>query len=179
MLNRVVWVVVASLAVPAVLAAGGNGNFTFGAGQLCYENQTVPPAVRCVGGEETGTFPPCTDGTVRIFGRAEQQIWFTDQVSPSTVGDLVGGLITFVVNCNFNAQYRGPCWGTFTWDVDGQGNGWEGQWTAPLMDLMTYESEISMVGFGVGGPFDGSHLKLDGYSNPGDWCITFTVRIKD
>lgn len=91
------------------------------------------------------------------------------------VASLLNGPLNFVVNCNFNADYRGPCWGTFRWEA--AGGRWEGHWTAPVMDLMTYESRLSMVGFGEGGALDGKQLKVDGFSNPGDWYITITARI--
>ena len=178
MLHKVACAVLTFAALPGLLWAA-NPKFTFGGGLLGFAETIVPPEVRCVGGEPTGVFPQCTEGTRRIFGRSEQQIWYVDSVTPPGAAALLDGPITFVVNCNFNADYRGPCWGTFTWDVPGTGGTWEGQWTAPVMDLITYESEISMVGFGVGGELDGMQLKLDGSSNPGDWYIAFTVRLKN
>ena len=179
MRNTIIWALVAFIAVPGIAVAGKNPKFSFGDGLLGFAATVGAGDVRCVGGEPTGGVPQCSEGTIRIFGRDEEQIWYTESVSPAPVAEMLEGPITFVVNCNFNAEYRGPCWGTFTWEVPGAGGTWEGQWTAPIMDLMTYESEISMVGFGVGGSLDGMQLKLDGYSNPGDWYITFTVRIKE
>jgi hypothetical protein len=89
----------------------------------------------------------------------------------------LNGPITFVVNCSFDPNLRGSCWGTLEWSVPGAGV-WEGVWAAPLMDLMTYESELNMVGLGIGGAIEGKILKLDGESAPGDWYITSTVRIR-
>jgi len=34
------------------------------------------------------------------------------------------------------------------------------------------------IGHGVGGPIDGMQLKVDGYSAPGDYFITFKARVK-
>ncbi len=167
---------VALVAAPALLVAGENPRFTFGDGQIGFVATVTPGEVRCIGGEPTGGMPQCTEGTQRIFGRSEQQTWWPVSLSPS-VAEALTGPITFTVNCNFNAQYRGPCWGTFVWEPE-VGGTWEGQWTSPVMDLLTYESEISMVGFGQGGEIDGKQLKVDGYSNPGDWYITVNVRIK-
>jgi hypothetical protein len=45
------------------------------------------------------------------------------------------------------------------------------------MDLVTFESRVMMVGFGVGGTIDGQQLKIDASSNPGDWYIAFKARI--
>ncbi len=179
MRNKIILAFFAILTITGIAAFAGNPKFSFGDGLLGYAETTEVGDVRCVGGEPTGGFPQCSEGTIRIFGRGEEQIWFTANVSPEPVAAMLDGPITFVVNCNFNAEYRGPCWGTFTWEVPGTGGTWEGQWTAPVMDLMTYESEISMVGFGSGGSIDGKQLKLDGYSNPYDWYITFNVRIKE
>ena len=181
MRKTITWAFVAFIVIPCAAVSGKNPKFSFGGGLLGYAETTGAGEVRCVGGEPTVGVLPCSEGTIRIFGRGEEQIWYTvyDSVFPDPVAAMLDGPITFVVNCNFNAEYRGPCWGTFTWEVPGAGGTWEGQWTAPVMDLMTYESEISMVGFGDGGSLDGMQLKLDGYSNPKDWYITFTVRIKE
>ena len=92
--------------------------------------------------------------------------------------ELLYGQITFIVNCNFGPAYKGPCWGTFQWDTPDPNAIWVGTWTSPLMDLASYESVISMVGHGVGGAIDGKQLKVDGFSDPGDWYITFKARIK-
>jgi hypothetical protein len=179
MLNKIGMTILALVVAPGLLSAGENQKLMFGNGLLGFYEEVVPPQVRCVGGEPTGmAFPQCTEGTIRIFGRAEQQIWLAVSVSPSAVAGLLDGPLTFEVNCNFNAQYRGPCWGSFSWDVPGKGV-WEGQWTAPVMDLLTYESELNMIGFGVGGELEGKQLKIDGHSNPGDWYISFAARIKD
>ena len=58
--------------------------------------------------------------------------------------------------------------GTFEWQVPAAGGAWKGSWTSPVMDLLTYQSVIAMVGHGTGG-LDGKQLKVDGFSNPGDW----------
>lgn len=182
MLKKMALAVLVIVACPVALGAGHNPKFIVGDGLLGYVEQVMPPQVlRCLGGEPTGLsspYLPCTEGTHRIIGRDELQIWgpAPDSLSES-VAELLNGPLEFTVNCNFNAQYRGPCWGTFSWDVPGVGT-WEGQWVTPVMDLMTYESELSLVGFGVGGEIDGKQLKVDGYSNPGDWYMTFTARIK-
>ena len=162
-----------------LLMAGENPKFVTGEVLLGYAGTEVSPQVRCMGGEPTGLdFPdlPCTEGTQRISGRSEVQTWWPVVDPEEKVAPFITGPITFAVNCNFDANYRGPCWGTFKWEVENVGM-WEGTWTAPVMDLVTYESEISMVGHGTG-EFDGKQIKLDGGSAPYDWYITATVRIK-
>jgi len=174
-------VVLVLVAFPVALGADHNPKFIVGSGLLAYGEEVSPPeVVRCLGGEPTGlTFPyglPCSEGTHRIIARNEVQIWFPLSVSDDAA-ELLNGEITLTVNCNFNAQYRGPCWGTFTWEVPEVGT-WEGHWTTPVQDLGTYESVMNMVGFGEGGEIDGKQIKLDGYSDPGDYYVTFTARIK-
>ena len=167
-------VLVAFLSCPVMIGANDNSNSVVD-GLLGYIAPVTPPQVlRCIGGEPIGE-EQCSPETHRIISRDEVQTWGPVALAGEGA-DLLDGLITFTVNCNFNAEYRGPCWGTFAWDA--AGGTWEGQWVTPVMDLVTYESKISMVGIGEGGDIEGKHLKLDGYSNPGDWYITFTARVK-
>ena len=124
------------------------------------------------------TPPQVTQHDGQTMTRGAVQTW---ELGPGTDPDLVSwldGEITFVVNCNFNAESRGPCWGTFEWSVPDIGGVWIGSVTSPLMDLTTYESRFSMVGRGVGGAIDGKQLRFDGGSAPGDWYITGVVRIQ-
>jgi hypothetical protein len=107
-----------------------------------------------------------------MHGRNEVQTWVVVPPAP----DELNGPITFVVNCNFNASVRGPCWGTFEWTL-ASGAKWQGSWTSPVMDLLTYESRMSMVGVGEGGAIDGRHLRFDGGSAPGEEYISGTIRI--
>jgi hypothetical protein len=176
MLRKLAFVILALVAVSCLLVAGQNPKFTFGTIQIGYYAPSVDPQIRCEGTKVTITSLPCPPGTKHILGRDEEQIWVPDSTN-YPVPDVLNGPITFVINCNFNPDLRGPCWGTFVWNVPGIG-AWEGTWTAPVMDLMTYESEFSMVGHGVGGDIDGKQLKFDGGSAPWDWYITGTVRIK-
>jgi len=173
--------VITLLALVMVAAPAGDGpRAVNGQVLLGYSQTLAAPDVRCVGGEPADqTQPPyllCSAGTTRIIGRSEVQVWMP--ASPSEqVAKFVNGPITFVVNCDMNAAYRGPCWGTFEWNVPDVGT-WTGFWTAPIMDLVTYESRISMVGAGSGGPIDGMQIEVVGASAPGDWYVASTVRIK-
>jgi hypothetical protein len=175
MRSRLAFVIVA-LAVPGSLWAQGNKKAITGTGLLGYVTTTMAPEIHCAGGQSAGPeFPYCSPDTKRILGRDEEQTWGPlDFTSPAA--ELLDGPITFEVNCNFSPVFRGPCWGKFTWEAGG--GVWEGQWVSPVMDLMTYESEISMVGFGIGGAIDGKQLKVDGGSAPYEWYITVDVRIK-
>jgi len=155
-----------------------NDKFLTGDVWLGWVETLRPPDIMCAGGAPTGdVYPPyCTPETKRIVGRNELQVWMAYYPDPS-VAAFVGGEIQFVVNCTMNSAYRGPCWGTFRWELPG-GARWEGSWTSPVMDLVTFESRMAMVGFGTGGAIDGKHLMFDGGSNPGDWFITGKVRIR-
>ncbi len=168
--------VLAAVALVAALPAGGQNPALNGEAQLGWVATVVPPEITCAGGLPTGLpFPQCSEGTRHILGRNEVQTWWPFVLAPQ-LEPLLTGAITFVVNCNFDAQYRGPCWGTFTWDVPGVGQ-WAGSWTAPVMDLLTYESRISMVGHGAGGEIAGRQMKFDGGSAPYEWFVSGNVRI--
>lgn len=45
------------------------------------------------------------------------------------------------------------------------------------MDLLTYESRMSMVGHGSGGETAGTQMKFDGGSAPYEWFVSGNVRI--
>jgi hypothetical protein len=134
-----------------------------GTALLAYVGVVTPPEVRFT--------------ATRIATRSEVQTWGLGLGTDSSLVPWLDGEITFVVNCNFNAAYRGPCWGTFEWDVPGADGVWIGTWTSPVMDLVTYESTFSMVGQGLGGTIDGKQLKFDGGSGAGEMYITGSVRI--
>lgn len=163
MWKKSAWTVALLLAAGSSMpAAGTPQQFIAGQGFIGWAGTTVPPQVMNAGRQ--------------VITRSEQQTWGPAGFS-EPLASLLNGPITFTVNCNFDANLRGPCFGSFTWEVLGGGT-WEGRWTAPVMDLYTYESRISMVGVGNGGAINGRHLKVDGFSNPGDWYITVDVRIQ-
>ena len=164
-----------ALASAAVVAAAGEERHPVaGKVLLGFAQEVSLPDVKCV--PSGGTSMPCPPGTTNVLDRLEVQTWAP--VSPSrSVARFLKGSITFVVNCDLNAAYRGACWGTFEWKID-EGGTWAGFWNAPIMDLVTYESRLSMEGVGTGGEIDGRRLELKGASAPGDWYIASTVRIK-
>lgn len=172
---RKVLFVVLGLMLTASLWAGGRHEVTVGGGQIGWLGTTVQPQIQCPGGEPSGDSTYCSPETRHILTRDAVQTWVPVSLS-ETVADLLDGTITFTVNCNFDPNLRGPCWGTFTWDVPDICS-WEGHWVSPVMDLMTYESEIRMEGFGDCGDLGALHLKVEGFSNPYDWYITFRARI--
>ena len=176
MLKKVALVVALAIVSVGPAAADQHPKFIVGDAQIGYMQTVQPPEIRCVGGQPTGLpFPMCSEGTKRIIGKKEVQIWGPGVMSDS-VRAMLDGPITFVVNCTLDANYRGPCWGTFEWDVPNVGK-WAGFWVAPVMDLITYESQMSMVGFGVSGQLHGKQMKFDGGSAPWDWYISGSVRI--
>jgi hypothetical protein len=179
MLQKVVLVVVALALAAIVPVAAQNPRFDNLEIRLMWTTTVTPPDLRCEGGEPTGLpFPQCSEGTKHIVGRNEVQTWWPMPVPfEGSVPDELNGPIIFVVNCNFSADYRGPCRGTFRWELS-EDVYWEGTWTAPVMDLVTYEARMSMVGHGVGGEIDGMQIKFDGASEPPDnWFIIGSVRI--
>jgi hypothetical protein len=177
MLKKVALVVVALALVAVVPVTGQNPKFVSGDIMIGWVETTVPPDTKCLGGEPVTPAPPyylpCSEDTTHVVGRDEVQIWYP---APGSAPARLDGPITFVVNCNMSADYRGPCFGTFVWDVPGIGR-WEGSWTAPVMDLLTYESRMAMVGHGVSGEVEGLQLVFDGGSAPYDWYISGSFRI--
>jgi hypothetical protein len=180
MIHKVALVIVAVVLASTVATAGQAPRVIIGRAQLGWVGTTSGPEVKCVGGQpaDPTQYPylPCSAGTTRAISRSEVQAWTAASASRS-VAKLLAGPLTFVVNCDMNAQYRGPCWGTFEWEIPGIGT-WAGFWTAPVMDLMTYESKMSMVGVGTGGEIDGKHLMLGGGSASGEYYVAMSVVVR-
>jgi hypothetical protein len=175
MQSKFAFVLVALVLAATASAAGHDDRMVLGDVQLGWLQTLRPPVVTCVGGEPTGNpYDRCTAGTTRILGKDELQLW---SASSETIKGQANGSITFVVNCSLSPSYRGPCWGTFKWEVPHYGV-WEGYWTSPVMDLMTFESRMSLVGVGTSGKIEGKHLTFDGGSAAGEWYITGTVVIR-
>ena len=174
MLRRLALLAVILALVAPVAASDHDSRLVGGKLLLGYVAEVNPPDTTCVGG--VPAYGYCSEGTTQVISRFEVQTWMP--ASPSkAVARLLNGPITFVVNCDMNGAYRGPCWGTFEWNVPGVGT-WTGFWTMPVMDLITYESRLSMEGIGSGGEINGKHLELNGASAPGDWYVASTVRIQ-
>ncbi len=144
--------VLAALALVLALPAAAQNPALNGEAQLGWVATVVPPEITCAGGVPTGLpFPQCSEGTRHILGRGEVQSWWPF-VLGAEVAPLLTGPITFVGR-------------------------WEGSWTAPVMDLLTYESRLSMVGHGAGGEIAGKQMKFDGGSAPYEWFVSGNVRI--
>ncbi len=182
MFKKVTFAIMALALVTAVPAAAQDRaapNFASIAGeaQIGWLETLQPPDTTCIGGEPTGLpFPPCSPGTRRVIGRKEVQLWGPGTLSDS-VKKYLDGTINFVVNCNMSGEYRGPCWGSFEWEVPGMGT-WDGYWVSPVMDLITYESKMIMAGYGVSGELKGKTMRFEGGSAPYDWYISGAVRIR-
>ena len=146
-------------------AAAQEEKFTLEQFQIGYLATLVPPDVKTNGGGEIA----------HVVVRNEVQVWgpAPEPVAPPDA-ERIDPLLPSTATST--RAYRGPCWGTFEWTIVGVGS-WVGTWTAPVMDLVTYESKVSMVGHGVGGEIDGKQLKFDAASAPCDWYVTGTIRI--
>jgi hypothetical protein len=135
---------------PRMLNASGN----------MYIGLVDPGHVTCIGGEATGSFPPCSPGTQRVVWR--------DFIGTLMLQDLTGEAAPYLVstmftpsNCNLDANYRGPCWGTFHGSDAAIGT-WEGSWTG-MLDFATFGASLSMVGTGSGGMVEGLHLRIEAF----------------
>ncbi len=137
----------------------------------CYEvfqEAVAPPEFRCVGGEPTGTFPPCSPDTQQILvrGNANRFVYAGLDGDAAAMFD---GSNTVVGNCILDGAYRGRCWGSFRWEIEGTG-AWEGTWSGTF-DQIANRGFYSAVGHGVEGELQGLHFSgtgaYPGGPNPG------------
>jgi hypothetical protein len=133
----------------------------------------------CIGGQPTGTFPPCSPDTKRIIWRH-----FIGTITPASATGPAAVYFTgaFVGpgNCILNAQLRGHCWGTFEGPAAGGGK-WEGIWYGTI-DFLAFGGDLAFVGHGRGSPeMEGLLLKMEsaspGTGNPYD-PMPFTARVQ-
>lgn len=116
--------------------------------------------VTCVGGRLTGLpSPPCTPETKYALVRGAVR-YFNYQELAGPAAAFFNGTPRYVFNCNLNANYSGPCWGTFEWPIDGKGGKWEGTFTATI-DLLKAFVIGSASGYGVGGDLEGLQMRYD------------------
>ncbi len=138
----------------------------------------VPGQVICAGGVPTGQHYPyreCSEGTNQTVVRGEVETTILTDVAGTGAALLTGATNTMVVNCNFDRNLQGPCWGTFEMTVPGQGK-WEGTWQGNL-DMVTFVGSYSMVGHGSGGPLEGKQLKYEAIWDGTTYYAVFTARI--
>jgi hypothetical protein len=116
--------------------------------------------ITCVGGQPTSLpFPWCSPETKKI--RVREAIRFFDyQELAGPAAPLFAGTPRYVFNCNWDQNYKGPCWGTFEWQIDTKGGKWEGNFAAEI-DLLKGFVKGTVVGHGNGGDLDGLKMKYD------------------
>ena len=70
----------------------------------------------------------------------------------------VAGLMFVEMNANWDANFEGPIWGTFSLMLDSEGI-WVGTWQAVrVFDGVQYSAELHVIGKGFGGLVDGMQL---------------------
>jgi hypothetical protein len=116
--------------------------------------------ITCVGGQPTGLpFPFCTPETKKILIRGAIR-FFNYQELAGPAAAMFAGASKFVLNCNWDQNYQGPCWGTFEWPIATMGGKWEGNFSGEI-DLLKAYVNASAVGHGNGGDLDGLQMKYD------------------
>jgi len=183
MLQKVALTILLALAVAISLAAPAeakqNPKFLVAIGQETIV-RIEPGRVECIGGQPTGQYypdPQCTPGTDQILVRGEvDYTQFTD-VTGTAAAMFEGATNRIVVNCNFDANLKGDCWGTFEITVPGQGK-WEGAWSGPF-DLTNLVAFYSVVGHGSEGQLHRLHMKYDAIYPGTTWYATFVACVTD
>ena len=124
-----------------------------------------PGTAKCPGFEPTGNpEQPCPTGS---------RTHLRDTVIISQVISMdarMAGLMTIELNANWDADFAGPLWGTFSLAVDGGGT-WVGTWQG-LRERVAedqWEGTLHVIGKGYGGIVDG--MKLMGE----DQIVSFTA----
>jgi hypothetical protein len=81
----------------------------------------------------------------------------------------VTGFMTIELNANWDADFSGPLWGTFTLAVD-SGGSWEGTWQGFRERVAEdqWDGSLNVIGKGFGGIVDGLELKAE------DQIVSFT-----
>ena len=122
-----------------------------------------PGQILCPGGEFTGNlFQPCPPGT-NIHVR---DAWALSQASSDD--PRFNGILTYTVNGNFDADFTGPVWGTWTLEVEACDGVWDGVWNGQrtllpdqpgLAGMGTWIGDLRLTGHGRGGCIDGLQMK--------------------
>jgi len=137
-----------------VLGMGQFGSFVY------------PGTVKCPGHEPIlmPMQPPSCPATSRTHLRNAEII------SVVTSSDQrVTGLMTVVLNANWNTDFEGPLWGTFSLAVD-DGGVWEGTWQGVRERVAEnqWTGTLHVRGNGYGGIVDGMKLMVE------DRAVSFT-----
>jgi hypothetical protein len=119
--------------------------------------------ITCPGGEFTGDLmQPCPPGTnIHVRGA-------TAETSVLANDDRFTGNLTYTLNYNFDADFTGTAWGTWSLEVEACEGIWEGVWNSKrtlLPDpgpagMGVWIGKMKLVGHGSGDCVDG--LKMNG-----------------
>jgi len=113
--------------------------------------------ITCPGGEFTGNpFQPCPPGTNIHVRGAIAETWVDADDSRFT------GMLTYTLNYNFNPDFTGTAWGTWSLEVAAcEGGIWEGIWNSKrtLLPGGVWIGKMQLVGHGSGDCVDGLKMK--------------------
>ena len=150
--NVVVAVVaIVSMALVATVgtAAGNKSEFE---GTNTYTGLTALGTWRCPGGEPVPPFscPPGTQTHVRGAGTAAS--FYSPDTGPAA--------LAIVANANYNPDFTGELWGTWTVVFSSAGSTCEGSWNGSVRKAgNNYVNLIRAIAFCAGGNFDGFQVK--------------------
>jgi len=91
-------------------------------------------------------------------------------------GSLFGPSAIIRMNCNLDSLLTGPCWGTFEWNLPGEGK-WKGVWNGKF-DLLNYTGSYHSIGHGQGGCLEGLKFTMDSVM-PGGPYANSSVKVLD
>ena len=145
------------LRTDGISAANAGGQFIYATGKEVGAPGGSNGTVTCIGGVPMGPF--CSPGTQRILIRgAIRFLNYQELAGPAA--PMFAGTSKFVLNCNWDQNYQGPCWGTFEWPIATMGGKWEGNFSGEV-DLLKAYVNASAIGHGDGGDLDGLQMKYD------------------
>ena len=116
-----------------------------------------PGTVKCPGHEPTeNPLQPCPD-TSRTHLRNAEIISVVSSSDERVTGDM-----TVVLNANWDQNFSGPIWGTFSLAVEGGGT-WEGTWQGfrERVTVGVWAGLLRVRGKGYGGDIDGMKLMVE------------------
>jgi len=146
----------------------------FASGLEMLQAVVDPGEARCVGGEPTGTFPPCSPGTIRVLIHGRTSEFVYADLAGAAAG-MFDGPNTVGGDCNLDGSYKGHCWGTFRWDVASSGV-WVGNWSGQF-DLGANQGFYTAIGHGVEGDLEGRHFTLSAVYTGGAAPGVFVARV--
>ena len=115
--------------------------------------------VKCPGHEPVGdpTLPPCPAGS-RTHIRNTMVITRVNSDDERVAGDM-----TVTLNANWNANFAGPIWGTFSIELDSGGT-WVGTWEGlRVFEDPYWSATLHVNGQGFGGLVEGMHMMAEDY----------------